>query len=160
MQGHNWGRRHTHLYAWMHCNAWDDADDLVVEGITARVMFGPVLSPPITLVIAARAGERHSFVLPGSLWRARGRIEPRSWRFRAANASARIEGEFSADTGDFVGLHYENPDGAMTYCLNSKIARGRVRLEVADRPAVEASTSAAALEIGTRDPRHGVRMLA
>lgn len=160
MQGHNWGRRHTHLYGWVHCNVWDDAGDLVVEGITARVKLGPLLSPPITLVIAAHAGERHHFTLPGSLLRARGRIAPRSWQFRAANATARIEGSFSGDTEDFVGLHYENPDGAMTYCLNSKIARGHVRLEVAGRPALEAHTQAAALEIGTRDPDHGVRMIA
>jgi hypothetical protein len=48
----------------------------------------------------------------------------------------------------------------MTYCLNSKIARGHVRLEVAGRPTIEATTRAAALEIGTRDPDHGVKMLA
>jgi hypothetical protein len=160
MQGHNWGQRHTHLYGWMHCNVWDGADDLVVEGITARVALGPVLSPPVTLVIATHAGRRHAFTLPGSLVRARGRITPRSWEFRAANAGARISGRFSADTDDFVGLHYENPDRAMTYCLNSKIAVGHVRLEVAGQPALEAHTRAAALEIGTRDPDHGVKMLA
>jgi hypothetical protein len=160
MQGHNWGRRHTHLYAWVHCNVWQAERDLVVEGITARVKLGPVLSPPVTLVIAALEGERHHFSLPSSLLRARGRISSRSWEFRAANASARIEGSFSADTSDFVGLHYENPDGAMTYCLNSKIASGRVQLAVAGRPPLEAHTQAAALEIGTRNPDHGVRMLA
>jgi hypothetical protein len=160
MQGHNWGRRHTHLYGWAHCNVWDDADDLVVEAITARVKLGSLLAPPVTLVIAAHAGMRHEFTLPGSLWRARGRIAPRSLAFRAANGTARIEGTFAADTADFVGLHYENPDGAMTYCLNSKIAGGSVRLAVAGRGPVEARTRAAALEIGTRDPDHGVKMLA
>ncbi|TMA32682.1 MAG: hypothetical protein E6J87_12220 [Deltaproteobacteria bacterium] len=159
MQGHNWGRRHTHLYGWMHCNVWDGVDDLVVEGITARVKLGPVLSPPLTLVIAEHAGARHLFTLPGSLFRARGRIAPRAWEFRAANASARISGSFAADTEDFVGLHYENPDRAMTYCLNSKIARGEIRLEAAGRT-IAAHTRAAALEIGTRDPAHGVKMLA
>jgi hypothetical protein len=157
MQGHNWGRRHTHLYGWMHCNVWDDADDLVVEGITARVKLGPLLAPPMTLVIAEHAGARHRFTLPGSLWRARGRIGQRAWEFRAANANARIRGSFAADTADFVGLHYENPDRAMTYCLNSKIARGEIELEVAGRT-LAAHTRAAALEIGTRDPNHGVTM--
>ena len=159
MQGHNWGRRHTHLYGWMHCNVWDDADDLVVEGITARVKLGPVLAPPITLVMAEHAGARHLFTLPGSLWRARGRIGQRAWDFRAANANARIRGSFAADTADFVGLHYENPDGAMTYCLNSKIARGEIQLELAGRT-LAAHTRAAALEIGTRDPDHGITMFA
>jgi hypothetical protein len=160
MQGHNWGRRHTHLYGWLHCNVWEDADDLVVEGITARVKLGPLLAPPITLVIAEQAGARHHFTLPGSLWRARGRIAPRAWEFSAANATARISGTFGAETPDFVGLHYENPDGAMTYCLNSKIAHGSVRLESTGRAPLVAHTRAAALEIGTRDPSHGVAMLA
>jgi hypothetical protein len=159
MQGHNWGQRHTHLYGWVHCNVWDDADDLVVEGITARVKLGP-FSPSVAVVIAEHAGARHLFTLPGSLWRARGRIGPRDWKFRAANATARIDGAFSADTRNFIGLHYENPDGAMTFCLNSKIASGHVRLAVAGRPAVDARTRAAALEIGTRDPDHGIKMLA
>jgi hypothetical protein len=48
----------------------------------------------------------------------------------------------------------------MTYCLNSKIADGHVRLEVAGRPSLEVRARAAALEIGTRDPNHGVKMLA
>jgi hypothetical protein len=158
MQGHNWGRRHTHLYAWLHCNVWEDADDLVVEGITARVKLGPVLAPPITLLIAEHAGARHLFTLPGSLWRARGRVAPRAWEFSAANATARIHGTFGAETADFVGLHYENPDRAMTYCLNSKIAHGSLQFEVVGRAPLVAHTRAAALEIGTRDPDHGVRM--
>lgn len=160
MQGHNWGRRHAHAYGWAHCNVWRGADDLVVEGITARVRLGGVLSPPLSLLVAAHGGERHAFTLPGSLLRARGRIGARGWELRASNGRARAELRFEAATGDFVGLHYENPDGAMTYCLNSKIARGRLRLERPGRPPLEATTDAAALEIGTRDPDHGVRMYA
>ena len=160
MQGHNWGRRHVHAYAWVHANVWSDADDVVFEGITARVKAGPLLSPPISLLVVAHAGERHEFGLPRSLWRARGRIGARDWRVRATNGRARLAAHFEAETADFVGLHYENPDGAMTYCLNSKIARGRLRLERPGRPPLEAETRAAALELGTRDARHGVRMLA
>jgi hypothetical protein len=160
MQGHNWGRRHARAYGWVHCNVWQDADALVLEGITAQVALGPVSSPPISALIVTHGGVRHAFTPPQSLWRARGRITPRGWEFRAASRSARVSGSFSADTDDFVGLHYENPDRAMTYCLNSKIARGQVRLEVDGRPAVVANTRAAALEIGTHDPDHGVKMLA
>lgn len=160
MQGHNWGRRHALAYGWAHCNVWQDAEELVLEGITAQVALGPVSSPPISALIVTHGGVCHRFTPPRSLWRTRGRITPRGWDFRAANRSARVSGSFRADTEDFVGLHYENPNGDMTYCLNSKIACGQVRLEVEGRPAVVANTRAAALEIGTRDPDHGVRMLA
>ena len=160
MQGHNWGRQHTWAYGWLHGNAWRGGESLVVEAITARVKLGALVAPPLTLVVAEHAGERHLFTLPGSLLRARGSFTTREFSFRAANAHARIHGHFSAETGDFAGLHYENPDGAMTYCLNSKIADGYVRLAVAGRPPFAARTRAAALEIGTRDPDHGVKMLA
>ena len=35
MQGHKWGTKHTELYAWGHVNQWEDADDLLLEGVTA-----------------------------------------------------------------------------------------------------------------------------
>jgi hypothetical protein len=160
MQGHNWGTRHTELYAWSHCNQWDGHDDLVLEGVTARVKVGPVLAPPLTLVCVRHRGVRYDFNAPATLLRTRGTIELRRWSFSAKNALATVSGELWADTRDFVGLAYENPDGAITYCLNSKIARGRLRLSVRGRPDIEALTRAAALEIGTKDPAHGVTMLA
>ncbi|CAN5925423.1 hypothetical protein BH11MYX4_BH11MYX4_51470 [soil metagenome] len=160
MQGHNWGTRHAELYAWSHCNEWQGEDDLVLEGVTARVKVGPALAPPLTIVCVRHRGVRYDFNAPLTLLRARGTIELRRWTFSAKSALATASGELWADTRDFVGLAYENPDGAITYCLNSKIARGRIRLSVRGKPDVEALTRAAALEVGTKDPEHGVTMLA
>ena len=64
-----------------------------------------------------------------------------------------------ADTDDFVGLFYPNPDGTNCHCLNSELARAEVTLKIAGRPARIYRSSRAALEIGTRDPNHGVRMV-
>lgn len=160
MQGHNWGTRHAELYAWSHCNQWEGHDDLVLEGVTARVKVGPVLAPPLSIVCVRHRGVRYDFNAPLALVRARGTIELRRWTFSAKTSLATVSGELWADTEDFVGLSYENPDGAITHCLNSKIARGRIRLSVRGRPDIEALTRAAALEIGTKDPAHGVTMLA
>ena len=102
---------------------------------------------------------RSEFNAPRELLRARGTIAPRSWSFSAESCLARLEGELSAETKDFAGLYYENPDGVMTYCLNSKIASGRLRLEAKGRPPLEATTRSAALEIGTKDASHGIPML-
>lgn len=162
MQGHNWGSRHAELYAWCHGSQWDGVDDLVVEGVTARVKVGPVLAPPMTLLCVRHRGVAYDFNAPLALARSRGTIDVRGrrWTFSAKSALATISGEMWADTSDFVGLAYENPDGAITHCLNSKIARGRVRLSVHGKPDVTATTRAAALEIATKDPDHGVTMLA
>ena len=158
MQGHNWGKQHAELYAWSHCNQWHDHDDLMVEAITARIKVGPVLVPPLTVLSIWNRGVRYQFTEVKDLLLARGSIGQRSLRFRAHNDLASAEGEFHTDTENMVGLYYENPNGDMTYCLNSKIAEGRVRLDVKGRPPVIATTRAAALEVATKDPKHGVRM--
>ncbi len=159
MQGHNWGRGHADSYAWVHCNQWNGAEELMFEGVTARVRVGPVLAPPITLLCLRHRGVRYELNGALDLARARGEITPRSYRFHARGKHARVEGEVFAATEDFGGLYYENPDGAMTHCLNSKIAEGRLRLELDGRPPLEVTTRSAALEIGTRHPGHGVTML-
>ena len=56
MQGHNWGTRHTELYAWGHCNDWEGHDDLVLEGVTACVKVGRILAPPLTVVCVTPHG--------------------------------------------------------------------------------------------------------
>ncbi len=159
MQGHNWGRGHAPSYAWAHVNQWDEPHDLVLEGVTARVPVGPWLAPPLTLMVVVHRGVRYAFDAPRALLGARGTIGRRSFRFSAESRIATIEGELAADDRDFVALRYDNPQGPPTWCLNSKIASGQVRFEVRGREAVLLRTRAAALEIGTLDERHGVRVV-
>ncbi len=161
MIGHNWGRGHAHLYAWMHCNTWDDAEDLVVEGFSARVRMGaaPLLSPMGTAVFVRHRGERFELGAFEGFGKNRGTISMRSWELVAAQRGARVECQLTAETDDFVGLHYQNPRGGTTYCLNTKIARARLAIHLPGGREVTASTRAAALEIGTRQREHGVRMV-
>jgi hypothetical protein len=159
MQGHNWGKRHTELYAWGHVNQWDDQEDLMLEGVTARVKVGPLLAPPLTLVCVWHRGERYELNQTKTLLKARGSISTRVWTFQSTGPDASVEGELRAETEDMAGLYYENPNGEMTYCLNSKIARAELTLTPKGRPIVRATSRAAALEIGTKDAGHGVKML-
>jgi hypothetical protein len=159
MQGHNWGKRHAELYGWAHCNQWDGEDELLLEGVTARIKLGPVVAPPLTVVCVWHRGVRYEFNAPRQLIRNRGEITPRRWSFRAQSPLAEIQGELEAATAEFAGLYYENPDGSMTHCLNSKIASGRIRLAVKGRPPLDATTKSAALEIGTKNTDHGIAML-
>lgn len=158
--GHNWGRGHAFAYAWGHCNVWDDASETAVfEGMSARVRVGPILVPTTTLLALRVDGETHMLTHLRELARNRGAMTFRRWRFSGRDPSIRIRGELTAETNDMVGLHYENPDGAMTYCLNSKLASARIEIEPR-RGRVRVLTSrAAALEIGTRDSHHGVTMV-
>ncbi len=160
MIGHNWGRGHAHLYAWSHVSTWDDAEDLVFEGVSARVRIGPMLSPMATAVFL-RIG-KESFDLNGKelVGVNRGLISLRRWEATARGSGLRVRAELSAETDDLVGLHYPNPRGAMTYCLNTKLARARVEIAMPGGRTMIATSRCGALEIGTRDAHHGVRMYA
>ena len=69
-----------------------------------------------------------------------------------------VPAELAAETADPVGRHDPNPSGAKTYCLKTKLARARLELRLPGQPPFIATSRAAALEIGTRDRQHGVRM--
>jgi hypothetical protein len=165
--GHNWGRGHAFAYAWGHCNVWEEARasgasrpvDLVFEGTSGRVRVGPVLIPTTTVLVVRLNGETHALNHVSELARNKGSMTFRRWRFSARGPTLSVSGELFAETEDMVGLHYENPDGAMTYCLNSKLASAQLSLEPRGGLPIVVHSRAAALEIGTRDPSHGVRMV-
>ena len=127
--GHNWGRGHAFAYAWGHCNIWEGDQvqaGLVFEGTSARVRVGPALLPTATLLVVRTGGETHALTRIRSIVRNRGAMTFRRWTFSGHGRTLAVHGEMWADTEDMVGLHYENPDGAMTYCLNSKLASARL----------------------------------
>jgi Tocopherol cyclase len=158
MVGHNWGAGNAESYAWGHCNAWDGEDDVVFEGFSARVRAAGVLLPMSTALCVRHHGT--SYMLNGfvALARNHGSVSPRRWRFHGRGARVAIEGEMWADTEDFVGLFYPNPDGTMCYCLNSKLANAELTLRIEGRAPKTLRSRRAALELATRDPHHGVRM--
>jgi hypothetical protein len=160
MQGHNWGAGHADLYAWAHCNAWNEPEgrDVVLEGFSGRVKAGFFTTPLVTVVGLRHRGVRYEARMT-ELARARGSIEDlRRWTFSAKQAGALLEGTFQLAEDDTVGLYYPNPTGDMTYCLNSKIAHAEVRFTPPGRSRIELTSDAAALEIGTHDAAHGIRM--
>jgi hypothetical protein len=177
--GHNWGPRHTPLYAWGHCNVWErdgdgsssrprpggawdvpsnPVDELVFEGSSARVKLGPVLSPLTTLLCLRWRGVRYELNSTLDLLTNRGDVSPRRWGFGGEDRHITLSGELWAESDDFVGLFYENPTGSPTFCLNSKLAHARLEIAVRGRAPFVVRSRAAALEIGTTDPTHGVRM--
>jgi hypothetical protein len=158
MQGHNWGTAHAPSYAWCHCNHWHETQDLVFEGLTAHLSLGRWLSPPLTLICVRYKGKNHYFNTPLALVGNRGSIGRLRWRFQATGPQGEITGALESPPTDFVGLYYRNPDGSVIHCLNSKIARAEVELKLRGLSPVRATSNTAALEIGTRNTCHAVKM--
>jgi hypothetical protein len=157
MIGHHWGPARAHLYAWAHCNVWDDAEDLVLEGASARVRVGPLLSPMATVLFVRWKGRTWDLNAREILGQNRGLISLRRWEATSVSRDTKLKVELSAETDDFVGLHAPNPRGSMTYDLVTSLARARLEL-TSGASSFVAHSRAAALEIGTRDAAHGVRM--
>lgn len=165
-QGHNWGRSHAHAYAWIHANAWCEGENervregVWVEALSGRVRLGGRLVTPLLSVAAiAIDGEIVRFDGPTALFSRKVRVSPRSYEFTLSRPGATLEAMFQAQTPQFAGLRYVDPDGRDLACLNCKLAEGTLRL-TRGRTTLQLRTAQAALELGTRDPAHGIAILA
>jgi len=161
-QNHNWGRRHTDLYAWGQVAGFDSHPDSFLEVATARLKIGPVWTPPITPLVLRHDGREYALTRLSQAIRARGDFRYYEWDFASRDSEVEIVGRIAAPREAFVGLAYANPPGGTKHCLNSKIASciltlrnradGRVeRLEAPNRAAFEILTDA-------RD--HGIAIVA
>ena len=157
-QNHNWGSRHTDLYAWGQVAGFDNQPDSFLEVATARLRLGPFWTPPITPIVLRHRQREYSFTRLGQAIRATGKFEYFSWEFASRNEDAEIVATISAPREAFVGLRYYNPPGGIKHCLNSKIASCTLRLR--DRRAgtteVLETRNRAAFEILTDDEKHAV----
>ncbi len=160
-QNHNWGEKHTDRYAWGQVAGFDGAPDAFLEVITAQVKLGPVLTPPLTILVLRLGDQELAFNTIPPAARAKGEYDYFQWRFRASEAGASIEGTIGAAANDFVGLPYYDPPGGTKTCLNSKIAHCALTVRRPGRPLLPLSTrSRAAFEILTTEDDHGVPVLA
>ncbi|HVH46075.1 MAG TPA: hypothetical protein VM925_27185 [Labilithrix sp.] len=169
MVGHQWGTGHPELYAWTHCNAWQSSDaasqangalldGLVFEALSARVRLGPLLSPMATSAFVRWRGQSWDLSRLRALTKNRGSVSLRRWEMTGEDAGLSVACEVAAANDEIVGLHYPNPAGAITNCLSTKLARARLELRLPDGETVRATSHAAALEIGTVLPGHGIEM--
>ena len=161
MQGHNWGKSHAPAYVWAHCNAFDEGTEgpAWLEVITGRLNVGPVITPYISVGAVHVDGETHRF--DGARAMTSRAVDVGWYRLEIALVKGRtsLQLEVSAPREDIAGLHYENPDGSMCHCLNSKLATGTAILSLPGGADRVLRSDKMALEIGTLDHSHGVPML-
>lgn len=162
MQGHNWGSEHANTYAWAHCNAFENEDGVYFEGFSSKVKLGPIMTPFISSAFLFYKGELIKFNDLKSLFSKRISVEYNAWTFSIENKKHKLTGNISAPKELFCGLHYYDPTGALSYCLNSKVSDAEIKLYEKSsgkllREFVSRNTTA--LEILTKDAAHGIRMV-
>ncbi len=160
-QNHNWGSRHTDTYAWGQVAGFDDAPDTFLECSTARLRIGPFRTPPLSLIVLRTDGREIALNSLGQAWRARAGFGFFDWRIESQGPAARISVHISAPRTAFVGLRYDNPPGGAKTCLNTKLARCELKLELPGQaPRLFYTGHRAAFEILTERSDHGVAIVA
>lgn len=155
MQGHNWGKSHALEYAWGQCVflAADGSPHALLEGFTGRIKLGPVVTPRLSALVVRRGSREYRFDRVFRPWRSTADLDGRSWTLRIRGDDGEAVLAMHAEPARMVCLGYNNPDGALSYCLNSKLARTVLRVNPVDGEGFECvSAHGGALEFLTRTP--------
>lgn len=160
-QNHNWGSKHTDSYAWGQVAGFDGAPRTFLECSTARLLFGPFWTPPMTLAVLRVENREIRLNGLAQAFRARGDFDFLSWRFESRTSQVRVSATLHAPKSLFVGLTYNNPPGGTKTCLNTKLAACELIVEQAGQPPRTLTAKhRAAFEILTERRDHGVPILA
>ncbi len=138
MQGHNWGKEHTPRYAWGQCIFMDQGNPCcMVEGFSGRIQIAGRLTPPISALVVRHQGEEIRFDGLLNLWNQSAILAYPAWVLHMKGSYGEVELEMTAQPELMACLGYENPNGALSYCLNSKLAYARLRLSPKHGKSVE-----------------------
>jgi hypothetical protein len=156
MQGHNWGKEHARSYAWGQCVFVDDEGSpfCMVEGFSGRIRLAGRTTPLISAMVVRRGGREYRFVRLVDLWNQKPHLDRFTrWRLLMRGPDGEAELCMEADPAEMICLGYGNPDGHLSYCLNSKLARTTLRVNPSDGDAFTCrSEHGGALEFLRRDP--------
>ncbi len=143
MQGHNWGAAHAPEYVWGQCLFHDahGAPFAMVEAFTGRTRLGPILSPRLSALVVRRAGRELRFDRLVDLWRQRADVDDLTWSLTMRDADGEARLIMRADPERMACLGYRNPDGALSYCLNSKLAHTVLRVNPINDEGFECTSS-------------------
>lgn len=161
-QNHNWGIRHTDLYAWGQVAGFDSHPESFLEVATAKLRLGPFWTPPITLLVLRHQQKEYALNELVQGIKAYGRFKYFAWEFKSKTDEVEIQGQISAPRHSFVGLNYYNPPGGNKNCLNSKLAMCTLHLKDNTTGKTETleTKHRAAFEILTSDQNHGITISA
>ncbi len=157
-QNHNWGVRHTDLYAWGQVAGFDTHPESFLEVATAKLKFGPFWTPAFTPLVLRHNGREHQLNSLLQTVKAKGRFDYFTWRFSSETDAVSIRGTMTAPREAFVCLTYRNPPGGTKFCLNTKIASCSLTVTDKAKGTTEEleAKHRAAFEILTQDSSHGI----
>lgn len=165
MQGHLSGPKNGHSWIWGHCNSFLESDGshspVVFEGLTGKAsLAGLIPTPALSTFYFYYQGKEYHI---NSLWsaiRARSKHSLTDWSFEVESGELLFKGYIKADLRSFAGITYEDTNGSLLYCANSKLSE--MSLLIYRNGKCEAtllSKASAAFEIVSRDKNQYVQFL-
>ncbi len=130
MQGHNWGREHAWRYAWGQCT-FVDTNGLafaLFEGFSARLRTSLFNTPWISAAVVRHGESEARFDRLLDLWNQHAEVGELAWTLRMRAAAGTLALRMESLPERTVCLGYANPDGRLSYCVNSKLARVELTL--------------------------------
>jgi hypothetical protein len=121
MQGHNWGKEHPFEYAWGQCVF--PADDAMVEGFTGRIQLAGRTTPAISALVVRQGARTYAFDTILDVWRQQADVSLDTWALTLRSGDGEATLHMDASGRPMVCLGYGNPDGRLSYCFNSKLAK-------------------------------------
>lgn len=155
-RNHNWGTEHAWRYAYGNCNDFPEMSGLVVDAFSAKIRLGPFKSPFLSAGIVRQGREDLAFNAIRSIVGAKAHVEFPRWELRIERDEMTMEWLQEGRPAEFAGLPYLHPNGAKSYCYNTKWAKTTLRLRRGKTGWQEYRSEQGELEFLYNKPIHGI----
>jgi hypothetical protein len=163
-QGHFYGSKNGHSWVWGHCNTFLDEKgkqtQFIFDGMSVRTRIGPMIAPRFSSFYFYYQGKSYCFNTLKDNFHLKSKNTLNAWEFRADRNEVSFRGFVKAEHKDFAGLTYEDTNGSLLYCANSKLSEMRILVYRSGK--LEATFDAqgtATFEVVSRDRNPYVPML-
>ncbi len=158
------GSRNGHSWVWGQCNTFLNEQgkntNFIFEGLTARTQIGPFISPKFSSFYFNYQDQEYFFNSLKDAIFLKSQNSLNEWKFQADRGDISFRGSANAEYKDFAGLTFEDTNGSLLYCSNSKLSDMKVLVYKAGK--LEATFSAqgtAAFEVVSREKNPYVPIL-
>ncbi|MGB0647273.1 MAG: hypothetical protein ACPGQS_08880, partial [Bradymonadia bacterium] len=129
-QGHNWGRAHTPDYVWVHGILREHGQVVgTCEAFSGKVNVGPWRVGPFSGAYVRLGEQVHEFDHLIDTWNHESSFENGEFLLTLKQGETRLKIRATAALERVLCLGYEDPNGEMNYCMNSKLSSAIITLE-------------------------------
>ncbi len=135
MQGHLAGSRQGHSWSWAHsCIFYDEETGesvpIIIDVLSARARIGKKMTSPQLTTLFLYYNENQYFLNSiKNILSTKSRYVPSYWEIKGKTNDFLFSVSIEADMPTVVGVQYEDTDGSMLYCYNTKMATIKLTIQ-------------------------------